>query len=136
MALPAFVQYLLVFITGIFSTCTLIGILQSLGHKMFPIDIDTSNQNALRGVPIFYILLVELSYAFGSLGGGFIIGILCTAEVEWHYIAVAVGIALTLFGFANVFSFWHPLWFIVLSTITYIPACYYGAREGYKYNVW
>lgn len=136
MELPVFVQQLLVFIAGMFSACTSIGVLQSLGHKVFPIDIDPTNQDALRAVPVFYIMLVELSYALGSFAGGFIVGILSTAAAEWNSIAIALGVVLTLFGFANVFSFWHPLWFIVLSTITYIPACYYGAKEGHKYNVW
>lgn len=41
-------------------------------------------------------------------------------------VASIVGAAFTLAGFANLASLPHPLWFAVLSTVTYVPAALAG----------
>jgi hypothetical protein len=42
-------------------------------------------------------------------------------------LAAVVGGLLTLAGFANLAAIPHPLWFGVLSTLTYVPCALLGA---------
>jgi hypothetical protein len=43
-----------------------------------------------------------------------------------------VGALLTLAGFANLAAIPHPLWFGVLSTLTYVPCAVLGAAAAVR----
>ena len=79
-------------------------------------------------IPLGALLMVELSYAAGSLGGGVIVRLVSPGRAT--ALAVVLGGLLTLAGFANLAAIPHPLWFGVLSTVTYVPCAVLGAAAA------
>lgn len=72
------------------------------------------------------LLMVELSYLLGSLGAGFTSGKI--AASRWNLWAIVLGVAFTLANFANMAQVPHPLWFAVLTTVTFLPLAWLGNR--------
>ena len=107
-----------------------ISIVQAVSGWMYPPPpgLDLTDPEALRAfaeqLPIGALLMVELSYLLGSLMGGVTVGIL--GRDHMNGLAVAVGGALTGAGFVNLAAIPHPLWFVVLSTLTYVPCVFAG----------
>ncbi len=79
----------------------------------------------LAVIPLGALLVVELSYALAGLAAGVVVG----AIARWKPMVIAsiVGVLFTMAGFANLASLPHPMWFAVLSTVTYVPAALAGA---------
>ena len=94
-----------------------------------PPGTDFSDPEALAALmaqmPLGALLMVELSYAAGSLAGGAVVRLVSADRTT--LLAVVVGGLLTLAGFANLAAIPHPLWFAVLSTATYVPCTVLGA---------
>ena len=68
------------------------------------------------------------TYVARSLTGGAVARLV---SADWAAVlAVVVGGLLTLFGFANLAAIPHPLWFGVLSTVTYVPCALLGAAAA------
>ena len=107
-----------------------ISIVQAVSGWMYPPPpgLDLTDREALRAfaeqLPIGALLMVELSYLLGSLTGGVTAGIIGRDSV--YRLGAVVGGLLTLAGFANLAAIPHPLWFVVLSTLTYVPCAYAG----------
>ena len=118
-------------VAGLFGSVVLIMAVQAVGTWLYPPppDIDFTNPEALAALmaqmPLGALLMVELSYVVGSLGGGVIVRLVSADRAAVQ--AVVLGGLLTLAGFANLAAIPHPLWFGVLSTVTYVPCAMVGA---------
>lgn len=130
--MPAIFDNCLAFVAGIGVSCFFIAVLEMLGHRMFPIpaNVNYKDKEQLRSViknlPLGAFLMVELAYVVGSLAGGYVIArFASTRQAE---LACGLGALLTLFGFQNLLAIPHPRWFAILSTLTYIPLTYVGAK--------
>src|SRR5690242_13552603 len=117
---------------GLLASVVGIMLVEMLKMTLYPappgIDWDDPEQLAevMRTMPLGGYLMVELAYALGSLAGGFV-----TAKVaESRQIALALGVGglLTLAGFANLAMAPHPIWFEILSTLTFVPVAWLGAK--------
>ena len=118
-------------IAGLFGSFILITAVQAVGTWLYPPPpgtdfTDPESVAALMAqIPLGALLMVELSYAVGSLGGGAIVRRVSPDRTT--VLAVVLGGLLTLAGFANLATIPHPLWFAVLSTVTYVPCALLGA---------
>lgn len=118
-------------VAGLFGSVVLIMAVQAVGTWLYPPppDTDFTDPEALAALmaqmPLGALLMVELSYVAGSLGGGVIVRLVSADRAAVQ--AVVVGGLLTLAGFANLAAIPHPLWFAVLSTVTYVPCAMLGA---------
>lgn len=106
-------------------------VVEAIGHKIYPVPGETVNtKEALRRfiktLPIGALLTVELGYVIGSVSGGFVIGKMAVSNAT--QLAIGLGGLLTLFGIQNLVMIPHPTWFAVLTSVTYIPGTYVGAR--------
>jgi hypothetical protein len=107
-------------------------LVETLKLKLYPpppgIDYDDPEQLAemMRSMPIGALLMVELAYVLGSLTGGFVSAKI--AETRASAVALGVGGVLTLAGFATLAMAPHPIWFAILSTLTYMPLAWLGAK--------
>lgn len=115
---------------GMAAAILLIMAVQALGLRLYPLppDVDPADPAALarvlRDAPVGALLMVELSYAAGSLAAGSVVGLL--ARRHAFLLAGIVGGLLTLAGFANLAAIPHPAWFAVVSTVTYLPCALLG----------
>ncbi len=103
---------------------------QALGVLLYPLppDLDLADPEALarviRDAPVGALLMVEASYAAGSLAAGVTVGLL--ARRRAFLPAGVIGGLLTVAGFANLAAVPHPAWFAILSTVTYLPCALVG----------
>jgi hypothetical protein len=107
-------------------------LVESVKLMLYPpppgIDFDDPEQLAemMRNMPIGALLMVELAYALGSLTAGLVVGkVSATRQIE---LALGVGGLLTLAGVATLVLAPHPIWFAIVSTLTYVPLAWLGAK--------
>ena len=118
-------------VAGLFGGVVLIMAVQAVGTWLYPPPpgTDFTDPDAIAALmaqmPLGALLMVELSYVAGSLTGGAIARLVTSDRATVQ--AVVVGGLLTLAGFANLAAIPHPLWFAVLSTVTYVPCALLGA---------
>lgn len=115
---------------GLAVAMVLIMAVQALGIRLYPLpaDVDLADPAVMarivRDAPVGALLMVELSYAAGSLGAGIVVGLL--ARRRAFLLAGVIGGLLTVAGFANLAAIPHPAWFAVVSTVTYVPCALLG----------
>ena len=119
-------------VAGLFVSVALITAVQAISVRLFPMPPGTDPNDPaalarfMQQLPLGALLLVALSYAVGSLGGG--IGVGLVARQATYGLAAAVGGLLTIAGFMNLAAIPHPTWFAVVTTLTYVPCTLLGAR--------
>lgn len=119
-------------LAGMFAAGLSIAAIQAVNGLLFPpppgFDPSDPEQVAamMEQIPLAALIIVELSYAVGSFLGGVVIAKLAASRRQ--LLAAVIGGLLTLAGFANLLALPHPLWFAILSTITYVPMALLGAR--------
>ena len=115
---------------GLVVSVVLMTLIQGLSVRLFPMPpgMDPNDPAALarfmQQLPLGALLLVALSYAVGSLGGG--IGVGLVARQAAYGLAAVLGGLLTIAGFANLAAIPHPAWFAVVTTLTYLPCTLLG----------
>lgn len=126
------VKNILAVLAGLVGGVFVITLVQGLNAMLYPPppDVDFSDPEhvaeMMRNIPVGALLMVELSYALGSLVAGFLAAkIGATRQIG---LALGVGGALMLGGFANLAMVPHPIWFAIVSTLTYLPAAWLGAK--------
>lgn len=121
-------------VAGLAGSVVVITAVQAVNGWLYPPPpgADFSDPDTLVALmaqmPLGALLMVELSYVVGSLGGGVIVRLLSAERAT--VLAAIVGGLLTLAGFANLAAIPHPLWFGVLSTVTYVPCALLGAAAA------
>ncbi len=125
---------------GIVCGIVLITAVQALGIRLYPLPpgVDPADPEAVarvvRDAPAGALLMVELSYAAGSLAAGIVVGLI--ARRRPFLLAGIIGGLLTAAGFANLAAIPHPMWFAVLSTVTYLPCALLGVLGIQHYQSW
>lgn len=126
------VRNVLAVVAGLVAGVGVIMLVESLKLMLYPpppgIDYDDPEQLAemMRNMPIGALLMVELAYALGSLTAGLVVGKLgATRQIG---LALGVGGVLTLAGVATLVMAPHPIWFAIMSTLTYVPLAWLGAK--------
>ncbi len=121
-------------VAGLFGSVVVIMAVQAVNGWLYPPPpgTDLSDPDALAALmaqmPVGALLMVELSYAAGSFAGGAVVRRVSADRAA--VLAAVVGGLLTLAGFANLAAIPHPLWFGVLSTVTYVPCALLGAAAA------
>ena len=121
-------------VAGLAGSVVLIMAVQAVGTWLYPPPpgVDLADPDALAALvaemPLGALLMVEASYAVGSLGGGAVVRL--AAPERTTRLALVVGGLLTLAGFANLAAIPHPLWFAALSTATYAPCAVLGGAAA------
>ena len=123
-------------VAGLAGSVVLIMAVQAVGTWLYPPPpgTDFTDPEAVAAlmaqIPLGALLMVELSYVVGSLAGGVVVRLVTPDRAT--VLAVRVGGLLTLAGFANLAAIPHPLWFGVLSTVTYVPCAVLGAAAAVR----
>lgn len=136
--MPVVFDNALAFVAGVVVSCFFIAALEMFGHRMFPVpaNVDYKNREQLKrmvkSLPLGAFLMVELAYLVGSLSGGYVVArFAATRHVQ---LASGLGVLLTLFGLQNLIAIPHPWWFAVLSSVTYTPVAYLGAKAHFAFK--
>lgn len=128
----------LITLGALFASMLVIMLVQLLSGLVYPPPTGLDFQNEVEvarwanSMPVGAYLMVMLAYVLGSFTGGWIVGRFAS---QYHIIRAAIiGTLLMLAGFMNLAAIPHPLWFSVLSTISFIPMALLGAKLGLNGN--
>ncbi|MCK6524023.1 hypothetical protein L6R49_21660 [Myxococcota bacterium] len=119
-------------LVSLFVGGALISAVQALGHRLYPLpgELDMNDPAALAAViaqaPVGALLMVELAYAVGCFAAGAVVTRL--APGRGLRLPLIIGGLFTGAGFMNMAAIPHPLWFAVLTTVTYVPMSVLGAK--------
>ena len=113
-----------------------IAVLQSIGHQMYPPPegIDPADREAfaevVRQMPVPALLMVLLAYAVGTFFGAWL-----AARIAGRpFPALLVGGVMMLAGISNLTLIPHPLWFMVLSVLVFVPSAWLASRVAGPYS--
>ena len=90
-------------------------------------DINSIKEN-MDSIPLVNLIMVIVSYAIASLIAGFVS--IKIKTINPLIPIITIGVILTLFGFINFLTIPHPLWMIVIGSITFIPMTWLGGKMG------
>lgn len=129
------IRNILAVLSGIIFGVLAIGIVESIGHKIFTVPqevaqtIENADTDAVFAlVSSEMLLFVLLAYIFGSFVGGFITELIGKRLL----LAIVTGSLLMLGGVLNLFMIPHPIWFVLVSIMVYIPFAWLGGLLSKK----
>jgi len=125
------VRSVLAVIAGMLVAFVLIAVVQSVGLSVYPppSDMDPLNyesiKSAMARIPLGALLFVLLSYAAGSVAGGWLAARIAPRAKMTH----AMVLAALLFGagLMNLITIPHPPWFWIASSAIYWLGAWSGA---------
>src|SRR5215204_2219749 len=107
---------------------------EAIGHVVYPLPagLDMSKPDTIaeyvKNAPIGAILFVLLAQSAGSLGGGFIAGLISRGNRQ--RVAIIYSVLALLMACLNLWLIPHPLWFIALSIALPVPLALVGSHIG------
>jgi len=125
-----------IMVAGLFA-----GIIQRIGHIVFPIDDHVAAGNAkalenyIKEAPIIALLIVPISYLIASFMGGLVTSFF-VRSTHWKWLIIIPGIFTVLGATFSLISVPHPFWLLALMIIPPIPVAYFGGSYfGEKNNL-
>ncbi|MFC6999335.1 hypothetical protein [Rufibacter roseus] len=109
-----------------------ISIVQFLGQLLYPMPATVNPEDPqalasyITNAPVGALLLVLLAYAIGAFLGGNLAARYAPAKPVIH--ALIVGTVLLIFGIVNFWQFEHPLWFVVVAVLLFVPMSFFGGN--------
>ena len=101
-------------------------------NSLFPLpagikpDDTEAIKQILLNMPVNAFLLLLLAYATGSFVAGLVAALI--SKESKIQLALINGSILLVMGIVNLIRVPHPLWFIILSVLLYLPCSYLGAK--------
>lgn len=124
----------LILVAGLVAGFAAISAIQTLNYLLFslPAGLDYNKPEDLvsimEQIPAGALLILELSYAVGSLAAGAVIGRF--GRDRTTLFALIAGAILTAANLVNLQSIPTPLWLAVLTTVTFVPGTWIGAKPA------
>lgn len=112
-------------------------ITETLNNRLHPVSssLDYTDNIAVKtfyeNQALSFWLIVLIGWTLGSFLCGFLIKIISKSENK--ILPTIAGVLLTLSAVANFFTFPHPIWFIIIGLIVFIPSTLFG-HKLYKIN--
>ncbi|MEX0813393.1 MAG: hypothetical protein WD048_14330 [Chitinophagales bacterium] len=107
-----------------------IALLEAIIHQVTGISASDQKNFKLQlaEIPKLALLFIWSAYILGSITAGAVAAVLCR---KYQIKAAAFsGLLLLLAGFINLYMIPHPTWFIIGTTITYVPFAVIGGNYG------
>lgn len=130
------IRALLAVAAGIAAAFLGITLLLPLGHAIYPPPegIDPADREAfaeiVAGMSTGALLMILLAYAMGTFFGAW----LAARIARRPFPAFLVGGVMMLAGMANLLSMPHPLWFMALGILVFLPSAWLAGRLAGPYS--
>lgn len=117
-------------LSGLATAVIVIMAMEFLSSKIYPppSGIDFQDPVALKAyvnsLPVTAFLLLLTGYALAAFLGGLVIK--KVAKNNARRPVIILGIILTIFAVMNMISIPHPLWFVIINLLIYIPFALIG----------
>ena len=119
-------------LAGVIAGGITVGIVESLGHLIWPPPegTDLTNPEALAAImdtiPTAAIAAVLVAWVCGAIVGGFTAGKI--AKDPGYLPSIFAGAILMLLGVITMIAIPHPIWMWVLGIALPVPAAFYGGK--------
>ena len=119
-------------VAGLAVAFGIIGLFETLEAFIYPLPpgLDSNNLETLKvyiqSIPTGALLLLLLNYIIASFSGAWVAGRISKNMRQ----PITIGVLLTMANVINLYELPHPAWFMILSTILYIPFAFIGGRMG------
>ena len=117
-------------IVGLVVAFLVVAGIQSINYILYPIpdNIDQTDVDAMKTyvstLPSLAFIVVIISHFLGATVAGFVGSKI--ADSHQRKISIGLGVFLLSMGMINMFSIPHPVWFVILDFIVYIPGALFG----------
>lgn len=131
------VRTILAVLAGFVAASATFLLVETLGHSLFPMpqNLDVNDTEALKAFmhsrPASAYLLVWTGWLLGSLEAGAIAQFI--AKARNYTVPAIIGTLLTAAAIFNFVLLPHPIWFIVLGLITFIPSVFAGWKFAQRF---
>ena len=102
----------------------------------FPEGLDQNDSEAMKeyaeSLPSLAYIIVLLSYFFGTLIASFVA--VKIAQTHHKVIALIIGGFLLVMAIINMFRISHPIWFVILCLLIFIPTALLGHKLATRSN--
>ncbi len=121
---------ILAVVLGSFAAMFIVGGLEQLVPLLYPVPahIEPMSKEAvedmIKGMPAGAFCCLLTAYAFGTFTGAFLGGLI--SRKNRMQVSLFVGTIILAGGIVNFTMLKHPLWFVVVSLIIYLPSAYLG----------
>ncbi len=124
-------------ITGLFVAFLATYFVYNINSSLFPIseDINPSDMDAMKeymsSLPIGAFIIVIIAHIIGSFSGA-----LTASKIALNHqkkLALFIGAFMLVMGIIRVILTPHPIWFMIIDIMVYLPSAYWGFRVFSKY---
>jgi hypothetical protein len=98
----------------------------TVSHTLFEPEAGKSTETTSTSDIDTQLIVLLFAHALASFFGGMTVARF--VQYEWKKFSIRLGVVLTLFNILNLFLILHPLWFITISILIYVPFSYLGGR--------
>src|SRR3954471_19427179 len=123
---------ILAVLAGVIIAFIIIFLLENLWKVIYPppagfnMEDKAAWSQLMKTMPTGALWCLVLGYAVGSFAGGFVASRI--APERKIRAGITVGIIVMAGGIGNLVMIEHPLWFIIVSNLVYIPFAFLGGR--------
>ncbi len=127
-----YIRNLLAIVAGVLAAFVLVGLIEALGHMVYPVPegLDFTNPDQLQayvqGLPVGALLFVLAAWVVATFVGGLVAASVArTRPLLYSTIVGAVVLAATI---ANLLMIPHPRWFAIAAVVAIPIAAFVAAR--------
>ncbi|MDA0683133.1 MAG: hypothetical protein O2797_03910 [Bacteroidetes bacterium] len=123
---------LLSIIAGVVVGGIVVGIVESVGHLIWPpppgLDITNPDDLArlMESIPAGALVFVVLGWTLGAIAGGFTAGKI--SEDPTYLPSIFAGGILMTLGIVTLFMIPHPVWMWIMGIVLPVPCAWWGGR--------
>jgi hypothetical protein len=130
--MPTTIRRIVAIFLGLIAAMAVVALTDGIVGKVFPPPAGTNFNDAeavkavMLAMPIKAFLLLLVGYAIASFVGGVVATLLSGRQMVRP--SVVVGIVLTAGGLMNALALPHPIWFVAINALIYLPAAWLGYK--------
>ena len=115
---------ILAVLVAMIATGIVVGLVQQIGHKMYPLPAGTNPQNPddiakyVENAPFMAIFFVIISYAAGALTGGFVSTLIAPDRKKIY--AIIIGIIFLITSIYMMVTIPSPIWFWICGILIWL----------------
>jgi len=104
--------------------------IQMINYSLFPMPegLEVTDTEAMKkyvaGLPMTAYIIVLLSHILGAFVGAWVGSVV--ADSHERKISIGIGSFLLIMGLINLLSIPHPVWFIIVDLLVFIPSALLG----------
>jgi sugar phosphate permease len=126
------IKNILAVIAGIAGAMATFMLFEQISHSIYPFPAETNMNDKvamtayMEKFPLAGLLLVLAGWIIGSINCGFLISVI--SKSGNRNLPLIAGGFLTLSAIINMYTIPHPVWFMIIGVLVFVPSVLFGFR--------